>query len=132
MFQTLQGALGAFVGQSVAGAAGRKNYDSNLSHQGLGRLIGASLQVLLVTASTVRIVMFQFREQFSEWLGLQPKWPVWAVVLSTAIGVIQLRFGQWQGRKKAIEYGVLQMSKSVDKVIPWNFRCFNSNDRLVV
>lgn len=36
MFQTLLGALGAFVGLSAAGAAGRKYYDDNVTDAELG------------------------------------------------------------------------------------------------
>jgi len=113
MFQTLLGALGAFVGLSVAGAAGRKYYDSDLGEQDLGRFIGACLQVLLVTASMVFMVMFIFKAQFSTWLGLDTTWILLAVMSTAAAVIVQLRLGQWQVRKKAMKYGALQISRSL-------------------
>lgn len=113
MFQTLLGALGAFVGLSVVGAAGRKYYDDNLTDAEMGRYIGTCLQLLVISTAIVLVPMFFLRENLSIWLGLDKKWVLWAVGLSAFMVVMNLRLGQWQVRKKAKSYGVMQVSKSL-------------------
>lgn len=113
MFQTLLGALGAFIGLSVVGAAGRKYYDNNLTDTEMGQYIGACLQVLLVSTALVFTLMFFLRESLSAWLGLDEKWVLWAVGLAAFTVMVGLRLGQWQVRKKAISYGAAQVSKSI-------------------
>lgn len=113
MFQTLLGALIAFIGLSVAGAAGRKFYDGDLGKDDLAEFIGACLQILLITSVISLTVLAAFSAQFSEWLGLDTKWILLAVLVTTANVIIQLRLGQWQVRKQAVKYGVLQISRSL-------------------
>lgn len=113
MFQTLLGALMAFIGLSMQGAAGRKFYDGNLGKDDLGEYIGACLQILLVTTLITLAILSAFSERFTDWLGLDEKWLLAAVVVTAANVVIQLRLGQWQVRKQAVKYGVLQTSRSL-------------------
>ncbi len=117
MFQMLLGALAAFVSLSMHGAAGRKFYDGNLGKDDLAKFIGACLQILLITSFVSAAVLMAFSDQFSEWLGLDSKWIVLAVLVVAANVVVQLRLGQWQVRKKAIKYGLLQVSRSLFNVI---------------
>lgn len=113
MFQTLLGALGSFVGVSVAGVAGRKYYDKNLTDIEIGRYIGVCLQVLIVSAFVVFVIVFFIREYLAVWLGLDKQWILLAVLLSTFTVVVALLLGQWQVRSKAKKYGALQVSKSI-------------------
>lgn len=113
MFQTLLGALGAFVGLSAAGAAGRKYYDDNVTDAELGRYIGSCLQLLVISVVVVFIPMLILRDSLSNWLGLDRKWILWAVGLSAFMVVVNLRLGQWQVRKNARSYGAIQVSKSI-------------------
>lgn len=117
MFQTLLGALTAFIGLSMYGAAGRKFYDGNLDSNDLAEFIGACLQILLITSLISLSVLAVFSEQFSGWLGLEGEWILLAVLVCAANVIIQLRLGQWQVRKKAIKYGVLQIARSLLNVI---------------
>jgi len=117
MFQTLLGALSAFIGLSVQGAAGRKFYDGNHEKEDLAEFIGSCLQILMVTSLISLIVLMLFSSQFSEWLGLDNKWILLAVLVTTSNVVIQLRLGQWQVRKQAMRYGALQISRSLLNVI---------------
>jgi len=112
MFQTLVGAMGAFVGLSVAGAAGRKFYDGKLGESELKQFIAACLQILLASSALVFVVTFAFSEQLGAWLGLKKQWILLAVFVTTALVVVQLRLGQWQVRKEARRYGALQISQS--------------------
>src|SRR5690606_28913620 len=113
MFQTLLGALGAFVGLSVVGAAGRKYYDNNLTDIEMARYIGSCLQLLGISSVVVFILIFILRENLSIWLGLSESWVLWAVGLSAFTVVVNLRLGQWQVRENARNYGAIQVSKSI-------------------
>lgn len=113
MFQTLLGALGAFVGVSVVGAAGRKHYDENLTDTEMGRYIGSCFHLLFVSAVVVFIPIFFFRDKLSVWLSLDEKWVLWAVLISVFVVIMNLRLGQWQVRQKAKSYGAMQVSRSV-------------------
>lgn len=113
MFQTLLGALGAFVGMTFVGAANRKFYDSNLEKNELAEFIGSCVQLISISAVVVFSVFFLFRSNFSEWLSLKPSYVLFAVVVSFCTVIIALRLGQWQVQKKAIDYGALQISQSL-------------------
>lgn len=113
MFQTLLGALGAFVGMTFVGAANRKFYDSNLEKNELAEFIGSCVQLISISAVVVFSVFFLFRSNFSEWLSLKPSYVLFAVVVSFCTVIIALRLGQWQVQKKAIKYGALQISQSL-------------------
>ena len=112
MFQTLLGALGAFVGISVAGAAGRKYFDGHPRDNDLKHFIAACLQILLVSSAVVFAIMFILRGRFADWLGLQTQWILFAVFVSAVSVIVRLRLGQWQVRKEALRYGALQIAQS--------------------
>lgn len=112
MFQTLLGALGAFVGLVFVGAASRKYYDSDLTEKDLAEFIGACIQISFISSLITLLVLLIFQGQFSEWLGLKPIYVLLAVVVGFCSVVIKIRLGQWQVQKKAIKYGVLQISQS--------------------
>lgn len=117
MFQTFLGALGAFVGLSVAGAAGRKYYEGNLDVNDLKQFIAACLQVLMVSSALVFTVLYLFQDQLAEWLGLKTQWILWAVFVSAVSVIIQLRLNQWQVRREARRYGALQISQSAANML---------------
>lgn len=113
MFQTLLGALGAFVGATFVGAANRKYYDANLSKHDLAEFIGSCIQLILISACIVFLIIYFSQDQFSKWLSLKPRHLLLAVVVSVATGIVTLRLGQWQVRKDAAKFGVLQVSQSL-------------------
>lgn len=113
MFQTLLGALMAFIGLSLHGAAGRKFYDGNLGENDLKEFIGSCLQILAITTALTTAVLITFQGQFSQWLGLDQKWVLLAALVTAGNVIAQIRLGQWQVRKKAKSYGALQVSKSL-------------------
>lgn len=117
MFQTLLGALGAFVGLVFVGAASRKYYDSDLTEKDLGEFIGACIQISFISSLITLLVFFIFQGQLSEWLGLKPIYVLLAVVVGFCSVVIKIRLGQWQVEKNAIKYGVLQVSQSFINLI---------------
>lgn len=117
MFQTLVVGLAAFVGLSVHGAANRKYYDDNLQGAEFACYVGSCIQVLVFSTCVVLIIMFFSHNWFSSWLGLSVEWLFWAVVVSALGFVVNMRLGQWQVRKQAGKYGLLQVSQSVGGLI---------------
>ncbi|WP_116472406.1 lipopolysaccharide biosynthesis protein [Zobellella maritima] len=113
MFQILLGALSAFIGISFVGAASRKYYDANLSASDLSKFVGVCLQLILASSLIALVVLFLLQEKLSKWVSLDPKYIIWAVFVSFGGILIQLRLGQWQVRKEAVSYGVLQVSQSI-------------------
>jgi len=113
MFQTLLGALMAFIGLSLQGAAGRKFYDGNLGEKDLKEFIGSCLQILAITTAITTAVLFTFQNQFSQWLGLNQEWILLAGLVTASNVIAQIRLGQWQVRKRAKSYGAMQVSKSL-------------------
>lgn len=113
IFQTLIGALGAFIGLSVQGAAGRKYYDSDLSAQELKYYIGNCFLVLAATTAWVLSFVFVFRREISAWLNIETQWLLLSIFVSSATFVIATRMGQWQIRKQARKFGMFQISQSL-------------------
>ncbi len=113
IFQTLLGALGAFVGMTFVGAANRKFYDSNLEKSELAEFIGSCLQLITISALVVFSILFLFRSNFSEWLSLKPTYILFSAVVSFCTVIFWLRLGQWQVAKMPVKYGILQISKSL-------------------
>jgi O-antigen/teichoic acid export membrane protein len=113
IFQTLLGALIAFVGLSMAGAARRKYYDADMNEYELAQFIGSCLQVLVFTSFVTFLFLLLMSKQLSGWIGLRPIWILLAVVVTASTVIIQLRLGQWQVRKQAKRYGFMQVSHSL-------------------
>tara|TARA_R100000935_G_scaffold54664_1_gene83779 strand:- start:918 stop:2192 length:1275 start_codon:yes stop_codon:yes gene_type:complete len=113
MFQTLLGAVGAFVGITFVGAAGRKFYDTDLKQGELAEFIGSCIQLILIFSVVVLTLCFLFRIQLSEWIGIKTEYITWAVLVASFNVIITIRLDQWQIRKQAIKYGVLQISQSL-------------------
>jgi O-antigen/teichoic acid export membrane protein len=113
MFQTLLAALSAFTGLSVQGAANRKYYDEGISKQELKHFIGSSLQVLAISSLLVFLVLYLVSDRVSVSLDLDIRWILWAVFVSAAGFVVNIRLGQWLIRKEGRSYGVLQVSQSL-------------------
>jgi O-antigen/teichoic acid export membrane protein len=111
MFQILLGALGAFVGLNVVGAAGRKYYDS-VSSDEIQRFIAACLQILIASTAVILLITLFCHEKLSLWFNLDANWIFAAVLVSMASVVVDLRLGQWQVRKQARLYGALQIAQS--------------------
>lgn len=116
MFQTWIGALAAFVGLSLNGAAIRKYYDGDLGENDLKEFIGACIQILLITTLLSFSAVYIFKENLSIWLGLNQKWVVLGVLVTACTMLVQIRLGQWQAKKQALKYGSLQVSKSLFNV----------------
>jgi O-antigen/teichoic acid export membrane protein len=113
MFQTLLGALSAFVGVTFVGAANRKYYDDGITKDELAQFIGACIQLILLFSLTVFLLLMPFQEQISDWVGVQSEYVLWAVPVSTCAIIVAIRLGQWQVQKQSVKYGILQISQSM-------------------
>lgn len=117
MFQVLLGGLTAFIGLSLQGAAGRKFYDGGLTDDDLSEFIGSCFQILLATSVVTLMILVSVSGQLSEWMGLERHWILIAVLVTASSVVVQIRLGQWQVRKNAQNYGVVQVSRSLLDII---------------
>ena len=117
MFVTVQVAFTAITGLDVTGAAAIKYYDVDLSHQELKFFIGSCFQILAVSQTLFLIVLLAFQEPVSRLIGLNSQWIIAAACNATANFIIQMRMYQWQVRKKAWYYGVMQVTRSLSNFV---------------
>lgn len=113
MFQTLVAALAALVGLNVQGAASRKFFDEDAQGEGLRLFIGSCFQVLLLSSMAVLAVVAVFHDLLSSWLGIPAEWIYLSIGVSVASFIVNMRLGQWQVRRQAKAYGVLQVTQSL-------------------
>lgn len=113
MFQTLLGALGAFVGVAFVGAISRKYYDPDITKEEMASFIGSCVQLIVIFSLIVFSVLFVFQDKFAEWLSLKPSYIFFAVLVAFCMVIISIRLAQWQVQKKSVKYGILQISQSL-------------------
>ncbi|REC94278.1 lipopolysaccharide biosynthesis protein [Kushneria indalinina] len=109
MFQTLVSGLSAFVGLNTVGAANRKYYDEE-SATDLADYLGACLQIILTSTLAIAVFFTFLGESLSNILNISVFWVFLAIVNAFSVQVINLRLGQWQVRKKAKRYALMQVS----------------------
>ncbi|EGQ8503441.1 oligosaccharide flippase family protein [Vibrio parahaemolyticus] len=113
MFQTMLTGIAAFIGLNTVGAANRKFYDDNLSLNETRIFNGSCLQILIFTLF-IAIVAVMVAEGFlSNFLSIPSEWLYLALLVSSCTFLINFRLGQWQVRKSAKKYGLLQVGNSV-------------------
>lgn len=112
IFQTLLGALGAFVGVTFSTACSRKYFDDNLKRDELAKYIGSCVQLIFISSFITFIILFLFRNQLAEILNIKPTYIFMALITASGNAIIAIRLGQWQVRKQPLKYGILQVSKS--------------------
>lgn len=113
MYQVLLSAFAGIIGLSVHGAVSVKYYDADVTQPQLGEFMGSCLQILVLTTCLALVVVVPFRAHLGGWLGLDPAWVVWAVIVSAASFVVQIRLGQWQVRKRPISFGLFRIGSSL-------------------
>lgn len=112
MFQVLLNMLGAFVGLNIVGAASRKYYDDNMNSTENKYFIAICLQIIVWSGLCVFALIFLMRNYLSNLLNLETNWILCTVLVSAFVCVTQLRLGQWQIRKNARSYGMMQTFQS--------------------
>lgn len=113
MFQTFLAVLSTMTGLSLHGAAGRKYFDLPDDPLEMRYYIGACFQLLAASSLVILAAVSVWQHELSAFLGIRPRWIVWAVFASAAGFIMQMRMTQWQVRKQALRYGAIQVSQSV-------------------
>jgi O-antigen/teichoic acid export membrane protein len=116
MFQVLVGALGAFLGLSVHVLVSRKYYE-DITDKEIGEFLGSCLQVVLAMLIVSMMLMYTFKDDISSLFGIKNEWLIYGLLVSVSIIVIQLRLTQWQVRRGARKYGVMQVFQAVSNLI---------------
>lgn len=112
MFQTMLTGIGAFIGLNTVGAANRKFYDDNLNDGDVRSFNGSCLQILIFTLLVAFLVVFVSEGYLSSFLSISPEWLYLSLLVSSCMFLINFRLGQWQVRKYAKKYGLLQVGNS--------------------
>lgn len=108
IFLGLVAGLAAFTGLNTGGAAAREFYD-DATPERQRRFIGACLQILVASTLLLCLLAWLLREPATGLLGLDPAWLFLAIAVSAAGFVINLRLTQWQVRRQAVRFGLLQV-----------------------
>lgn len=117
MFQTLLGAVGAFVGTGIISASARKYYDGVERSEELRIFIAGCLKILAVSTAAALLAVLLFADALSAALSLGKNWLVWSVLVASLNIVFQLRLSQWQVEQRPIAYGLLQVSQSAANML---------------
>lgn len=112
MFQVVIGALSAFVGLNVVGAAGRKYYDDKLSLS-MKEYVTTCFYIIIISGIIILCILLLIQDILSACLGLEASWILWAGVVSIMSAIVQLRLGQWMVRENSSQYACLQVMPSV-------------------
>lgn len=113
MFQAVLAFLSAFVGLETIGAASRKYFDKNVGQFELSEFIAVSLQVTLLSGAFLLIAIILSRSLLADLLKISSIYMLYAVITATATACVQLRLTQWQVRKKARQFGFIQVLQSL-------------------
>jgi O-antigen/teichoic acid export membrane protein len=112
MFQTLISGLAVLTGVNTVGAASRFFYETEY-YEERAYYNGACIHVLFLSCIFLFCIAIFFHSYLSAWLNIPSSWIFLAIVISSGNFLIQLRLGQWQIRKQAFKYGILQVSQSI-------------------
>ncbi|NDJ82662.1 oligosaccharide flippase family protein [Vibrio campbellii] len=113
MFQTMLTGIGAFIGLNTVGAANRKFYDDNLSLNETRMFNGSCLQILIFTLFVATVAVMVAEGFLANFLSIPSEWLYLALLVSSCTFLINFRLGQWQVRKSATKYGLLQVGNSI-------------------
>ena len=110
MFGIVVSIMGAFTGLSVHGAVGVRYFQ--LDRQRMPPYVGACLAILAVSSSVVLCVVAVGRPWLASITHVPGNWLLVAVLVSSALFVINIRLSLWQVQHKAFRYGAFQISQS--------------------
>ncbi|GBK99348.1 polysaccharide biosynthesis protein [Vibrio harveyi] len=116
IFQTLLFALNSVVGISAHGLANRK-YFENINRKELAMFYGDCFYVLLASTGVCFILTLFFGGWISGIIGIKLQFLYIGIVVSLFNFIVQFKLNIYQVQSKALNFGILQISKSLLNVI---------------
>lgn len=116
MFQVLVTGLSAFIGMNTVGAAARNFYEKEQQQENVNYNV-ACFFILIITTLITLLLAISLIEPLSSFLSIPTSWIVSAIGFSFFSYIINFRLTQWQVRKKAFNYGIMQVFRSFLNVI---------------
>jgi len=111
MFALLVASVTPFIGLSLNGAIERQFF--NREEIDIAQYIGNCIIILLISSSIVGILFASFSNEISKITSF-PEKLLWIVVVYTfAQFIISIVLTIWQVQKKSIQYGILNISKTL-------------------
>lgn len=111
MFNATLGMFGALTGLSVHGAVSVRYIDRGKI--AFPSYVDSCLCILLLSTLVTLSVVALFLNPLSKFSAIPPFWLLVAVIISGGNFLIQIRLGIWLMGKKAVAYGVFQVSLSL-------------------
>ncbi len=109
MFGVLTGFLAPFIGLNMYGAINRKYFDENRNYS---HYISTAFYLLLGSTSLIFLLMILFSDFISGITAFPKEWLLLVVIAGLGNSVIQITLTLWQVRKRAINYGIFQISQT--------------------
>ncbi|MEZ9402956.1 lipopolysaccharide biosynthesis protein [Vibrio cyclitrophicus] len=106
LFQLVFIGLKSLVGQPIVTAGERSFFDDKIDSQ---QYINNCVILILGCSSFVILLSYAISDYFSELLSISKEYFYLAVITSIGAVFLQLRLGQYQVRKKSIEYAFFQI-----------------------
>ncbi|PTO58119.1 lipopolysaccharide biosynthesis protein [Vibrio splendidus] len=117
MFQLVCVGVLSLISTGVIKASSRTYYDNSLSEDDFKKYIFACLYIPFFIMVVLIASGLYFREYFTTWIGIPIEWIVTATIVGYLNLVTQIRLTQWQVRKRAISYGLLQVVSSLTNLL---------------
>ena len=112
MFQILIIGLNGIIGLNTVGAASRHFFENDNKHT-LTNYNSSSFFVLYFSVFLILSICLLFSNVIVDFLSIPKSWVFLAVFCSFGTFIIQFKLVQLQIRKKALNYGLLQVSNSI-------------------
>lgn len=110
IFISLAGVFSALIGASLLGSVSRKYFDEGVGEISYSYYAGSAVQLIVVGVVIVGGILFYTIDFVSDFVKVS-SFVVWcSLYFALSSTIIQLKLNQFQIRKKAIEYGKVQVS----------------------
>ena len=107
IFVTIIGAFSALVGVTFVGSVNRKFFDE-IKLVDYGIFITSCIQLIILATTITIILVFLFLDKISQFVLLDSKWVLVAVLVAFFNVIVTLRLGQWQVKRKPLSYAFFQ------------------------
>lgn len=113
MFQVTIGALASIIGLNAAGAANRHFFESDANDTSIKEFVSTCVQIIFTSAFFIFFVVLIFSKPLESITGLSKFFLYYATLSTTMLATSTLLLNQWQVRKKALTFGIFQISQSL-------------------